>query len=81
MFDNKILVNLYVLSLGKSTEVFVPVNEKVGTISKLLNTTLFDSIDFEKNNKIINVETGMLYQNNDLVRNTDIKNGTRLLLL
>jgi len=81
MLDNKVLVNLYILSLGKHYEVYVPVNERVGTISKLLNTTLFDSIDFSRNNRILNAENGTCYNNNDLIRNTDIKNGTKLIFI
>ena len=80
MFDNKVLVNLYVLSLGKSYEVYLPVNEKIGNISRLLNTTMFDSINFEKNNVLINANTGNPYNNNDIILNTDIRNGTQLLL-
>ena len=34
MLENKILVNLYVLSLDKKYEVFIPINEKVGNITK-----------------------------------------------
>ena len=36
MLDNKVLVTIYVLSLGETYELFIPVNEKVGNISKLL---------------------------------------------
>ncbi len=81
MLENKVLVNLYILSLGKRSEVFVPVNEKVGHISKLLNNSLFDSIDFTRNNRIINAETGVIYNNNTLIRTSDIKNGTKLILM
>ncbi len=81
MLDNKVLINLYILSLGKNYEVFVPVNEKIGNISKLLNITMFDSINSEKNNMIFNVETGITYKNNILLRDTDIRNGTKLILM
>ncbi len=81
MLDNKVLVTIYVLSLGETYELFIPVNEKVGNISKLLNTTLFDSIDFNKNYRLLNIETGEAYKNNDLVRNTNINNDTRLILI
>jgi len=81
MLDNKILINLYILSLSTNYEVFIPVNEKVGNITKLLNTTMFDSINFDKNNIFVNIETGTLYKNNDLIRNTDIKNGTKIILI
>ena len=81
MLDNKVLVNIYILSLGKNYEVYIPVNERVGTISKLINTTLFDSIDFSRNNRILNAENGSCYKNNDLIRNTDIKNGSKLIFI
>ena len=81
MLENKVLVNIYIVSLDEKMEMFLPVNEKVGNISKLLNTTLFDSIDFEKNNSILNVDTGVVYNNNDLIKKTDIRNGTNLMLV
>ena len=80
MLDNKVLINLYILSLGIDYEVFFPVNEKIGNISRLLNTTMFDSINFEKNFTLLNAETGVVYNNNELVRNTDIRNNTKLIL-
>ena len=81
MFDNKVLVNLYILSLGKDYEVYLPVNEKIGNISRLFNATMFDSIDPESNYMLVNVDTGQIYQNNDLIIKTDIRNGTRLVLV
>ena len=81
MFENKVLVNLYILSLGKNYEIYVPVNEKIGNISKLINTSMFDSIDTTKNYSLLNIEDGTRYKDNDIIRNTNIKNGTRLLLI
>ncbi len=81
MFDNKVLVNLYILSLDKNYEVYIPVNEKIGNISRLLNTTMFNSINEEKNYILFNAETAEVYQNNDLIKKTSIKNGTKLILI
>ena len=81
MLDNKVLVNLHILSLGKDFEVYLPVNEKIGVISRLLNSTMFDSNDSKKSLVLYNAETGITYENNVLIRNTDIKNGSRLMLL
>ena len=81
MFENKVIVNLYILSLGMSYEIYLPVNEKVGNISKLINTNMFDSINMEKNYSILNVEDGTCYKKNVLIRDTNIKNGTKLLLV
>ncbi|MBQ4263543.1 MAG: hypothetical protein IJB83_04825 [Bacilli bacterium] len=81
MYENKVLINLYIVSLDKRFEIFIPVNEKVGNISKLFNITLFDSIDNSKNTTIVNAETGKYYLNNELIINTDIRNGSNLILL
>lgn len=81
MYENKILVNIYILTLNKNCEMFIPVNEKVGNIIKLLNSIMIDSINFNRNSVIMNADSGMCYKNNDIVRNTDIKNGTKLIFL
>ena len=82
MFDNKLLVDLYVLSLDKHFEIFIPVDEKIGNIIKLLKKTLFTINNIEKNNfAIMNLYSGNIYRNNDIVRNTDIQNETKLILI
>lgn len=81
MYENKILVNLYVVSMDKNFEIFVPVNEKVGNITNLLGKALFYNFDNNEKNTFLNAMNGNMYRNNDLIRNTDIKNGTKLLLI
>ena len=82
MFDNKLLIDLYVLVLDKHFEIFIPVDEKVGNIVKLLKKTLFSSNNVENNNfAIMNLYSGNVYKNNDIIRNTDIKNETKLILI
>lgn len=81
MYENKVLIRLSVLSLNKNYELFIPINEKIGNITRLLNNTMFDSIDFTKNIILINGENGQYYKNNMIIRDTDIVNGTHLILL
>lgn len=81
MYENKILVNIYILSLSKNYEMFIPVNEKVGHLANLLNSIMKDSIDFSHTVMIINADSGRCYKNNELVRDTDITNGTKLVLV
>lgn len=80
MFDNKLLIDLYVLNLDKHYELFVPIDEKVGNIVKLLDKSLLTMIN-GKEFTLLNVYTGNVYKNNDIIRNTDIKNGTKLVLI
>ena len=81
MYENKILVNIYILSLSQNYEMFIPVNEKLGNLANLLNSIMMDSIDFSKRIMIINADSGKSYRNNELTRETDIINGTRLILI
>ncbi|MBQ4571062.1 MAG: hypothetical protein IJB21_05165 [Bacilli bacterium] len=81
MYENKILVNIYILSLSRNYEMFIPVNEKVGHIANLLNNVMSDCFDSNKVILILNVDNGKCYKNNELVRDTDIVNGTKLVLI
>ena len=82
MFDNKLLVDLYVLTLDKHFEIFIPVDEKIGNIVKLLKKTLFNINNIDKDNfALMNLYSGNVYKNNDIVRNTDIQNETKLILI
>ena len=81
MFDNKLFVNLYVLILDKHFELFLPVDEKVGNIVKLLDKSLLEMYTEKRDFCLLNLYSGNLYKNNDIVRNTDIQNGTRLILI
>lgn len=81
MYENKVLVNIYILSLNKNCEIFIPINERVGNISKLLNSILIDSIDYSKSIILMNADNGKCYKNNEIIRDTDIKNGSKLVLL
>ena len=81
MLDNKYLVNLYVLSLDKSFEIFIPIDEKIGNIVKLFNRSLLEYGVSNNAGVLLSLYSGQIYNNNDLVRNTDIKNGTKLILV
>ena len=81
MFDNKLLINLYVLILDRHFELFIPVDEKVGNIVNLLDKSLFEMLPNDKKYTLLNIYSGSIYKNNDLVRNTDIQNGTKLMLV
>ena len=57
------------------------VSKSIKTLEEQLNTTLFNSINPDKNYILINIDNGWVYKNNDIIRNTDIRNGTRLILV
>lgn len=83
MFDNKFLITLYILKIDKYFELFIPVDEKIGNIINLIDKFLISMYLNGKIEKFIlfNLYSGTVYKNNDIVRNTDIKNGAHLILI
>lgn len=83
--ENKILIKLIVPELDTSFDIFLPVNELIWKIKNLIIKSISDltSIELDKNYdfNLINQDTSQTYSNNEILINTDIRNGTELLLL
>ena len=71
--------------LDESYDVFIPVNEIVWRIKKLLIKSVSDlsdiNLDINKNYILINIETGTIYDDNNIIISTDIRNSTSLALI
>lgn len=82
---NKVLVELIVPSIEASYDIFLPINKRIGNIITLLNKTIADMSDgcYEGNvnTALYNRDTSQKYEINTLLYNTDIRNGTTLILL
>lgn len=82
--DNKILVNLILPELDSNFDVFIPVNELVWKVVKLTLKSVSDlstiTLDMNKSYILINKNSGIIYKNNDVIINTDIRNGSELIL-
>ena len=82
---NKVLIRLYVPEIDFSFDVFIPVNEIVWKVKKLLVKSVSDLtggiLDLESDFTLINKVTSEIYDNNSIVRNTNIRNASELILL
>lgn len=81
--NNKVLIKLIVPSLDKSYDLFIPVNETIYKIKKLILESLND-IDTNMLNVsyvLVNKINSRVYNNKEIVINTDIRNATELMLL
>lgn len=82
---NKVLIELLVPDIGKIYNLYIPVNRKVGNIISLLNKALLELSNgtFVGTNitGLYNRETGERYAVNVLVRETNIRNGTSLIII
>ena len=82
---NKILIELIVPDIEEKFNIFIPINRKVGNVIELLNKSISDLTNgtYIGSSKtcIYSKKTGEKYNINDLVINTDIRNGTSLILM
>ena len=85
MNKNKILIELEIPLLEKHFDLFIPINKKIGTIKKLIEESLKDLTDtnyeIKEDTNLYSKDTGDIYDVNKNVRDTDLKNGSRVILL
>ena len=83
--NNKILIEIEIPSIEKRYDVFIPINKKVGTIKTLVESGLIELTDkayvIKDSTNFYSKETGQIYDINQTVRDTDLKNGSRIILI
>lgn len=82
---NKVLIKLIVPELDDTFDLFVPVNEVIWKVKKLIVKSISDLTGIELNQQaehiLLNKDTCKLYSNNEIIINTDIRNSTELILI
>ena len=82
---NKVYIKLKVPEIDKEYDLYLPVNKKIGNITNLLNEAInelsFGEIAISKSNKLYNEKTLEEYSPDILLLNTNIRNGTVLVLI
>ena len=85
MNKNKILIELEIPLNEKKYDLFIPINKKVGTIKRLIEDALVELTDgayaIKDDTNLYSKDTGAVYDVNKTVRDTDLKNGSRIILL
>lgn len=83
--ENKVLINLNVPELDSNFDIFIPVNEFVWKIKKLIIKSISDlstiSLDMDKDYILLNKNSDIIYKNNEIIINTNIRNGSELILI
>lgn len=79
------LIKLIIPEISSSFDVFIPVNELIWKIKRLLVKSVTDITHIPLNSdltyELLNKDTGRVYQDNDAVIDTDIRNGSELFLI
>lgn len=83
--NNKILIELEIPLIEKSYDLYIPINKRIGTIKKLIEEALVELTDsayvIKPETNFYSKETGQIYDVNKNVRETDLKNGSRVILI
>lgn len=83
--NDKVNIELCVPEIGEKYNILLPINKKIGTIVKLLDKAVneLSQGDFRLTNtcKLYNADTFQIYEANVILFKTDIRNGTKLILL
>ncbi len=82
---NKILIKLIVPELDETFDIFIPVNELVWKIKKLILKAISDlsnaNIDSNVDYILLNKDNSKIYNNNEIILDTDIRNSSELILI
>ena len=82
---NKVLIKLIIPTIDDSFDVFIPVNELIWKVKVLMLKAAFSLEEEKKKNELsyilMNRDSGRIYHNNEIIINTDIRNGSELLAL
>ncbi|MBR3146047.1 MAG: hypothetical protein IKF47_02160 [Bacilli bacterium] len=85
MNKNKILIELEIPLIEKKYDLFIPINKKIGTIKKLIEDSLTDltgnTYEIREDANLYSKDTGEIYDVNKTVKDTDLQNGSRIILL
>ena len=82
--DYKILIKLFLPELEQSFEMYIPVNRTIGQVIELMNKVVNDITlnvyPIKEGLQLMNRINNTFYEYNDLIRNTNIRNGTELVM-
>ena len=81
---NKVHVILFVPMIEEKYEMFIPISKKIGIISKLLTKSINEMSDGAfpiKDSLLYNKDDGKIYDFNITVKESNIRNGSEIILL
>lgn len=83
--ENKVLIKLFFPELDLNFDIFIPVNELIWKIKKIIIKSISDisGINLNINGEYImfNNIDGTIYNNNDIIINTNIRNNSEITII
>lgn len=83
--EYKVLIKVYFPCLETSFDVYIPTTRTVQYVSLLLQKHIqenyFNNYQINTNAVILNKATGIVYEHTKLISNTDIRNGSKIVIM
>ncbi len=83
--NDKFAVRLYVPTIDEIYNVYLPINARICNVIILLKKSVFELTSGEYNPddkvRLYDRETGEIYGTNQLIRETNIRNGSSIVLI
>ena len=85
MEKDKVLIKLNFIEIDESFDLFIPVNEVIWKIKKLLIKAIADltqtNLSMDQEYILMNAYTNTIYDNNMIIYDTDIRNATEIIMI
>ncbi len=85
MDNNKILLEIFIPLIEEEYDIFVPINKSIGTLKKIIEKGIIDLSDkgytIREDFNLYSKDTGNMYDVNSKLIDTDLKNGSRIILI
>ena len=82
---NKVLIKVYVPSIDEEYEIYIPTNESIKKVLELIVKSIYELsdsyLDISVNHYLLDPNTSNIYMNDQIIRDTDIKNSKKLILV
>lgn len=82
---NKVLVKVYVPSIDEEYEIYIPTNETINKVLELIIKSVSelsdDNLDLNQKHYLLDPTTSLTYDNSYIIRDTNIKNSKKIILV
>ncbi len=83
--NNKILVELIVPTIERKYDLFIPLNKRIGTVKNLIEENLVEITDnlyeIKNDTNFYDKETGEILNLDIFVKDSNLLNGSRIILI
>lgn len=82
---NKVLINVYVPSVDEEYEIYIPTNESISKVLDLILKSVYElsdsQLNMEDKHYLFDPSTSTTYDVATIVRDTNIKNSKKVILI